>query len=513
MFLLPLQVIDRHVCPEPEATVTFSNIDTLIPAGARHLVVIVNAATSAAIPGTPVLMRINGDAFVNYHSQELYGIDATDSAARPPPLTSVTHSLIPGPPYANAFGGGVMVIPHAFNTSGHKIAISPNGAGEYVVHLSLGRWANVAAITSILLFPDAGNFVPGSIITLAVIDEQYLVEEITDPGADFSPTWDNIPQGEGDLVVIGYPRSDLAAVEDEVLHTINDDGVAGNYPGQELTGRAAVTGAASPVNQEIGMVSGDNATPNVFGALVAIYSQFTKSQQPHYLSLSGYHETSGPTSEVRLMSGRRANIEPINKLALTPNGGTDFKAGSLFSLYRVPKRLIDRQELTVDTATITFANIPDYFEALQLHAYARTDRADVSDTVYVALNTDVVDANYDAQHVSGTGAVVTAVRFAAARWLYQIPGNNEGVGEYGGGTCIIPAYARTDGHKHLLVLTGRMENNVVLQSTRWESLNAINRIDLTPGTGPNFLSGSVFELEGVLRKEGLPTDAGMTFGV
>jgi len=196
------------------------------------------------------------------------------------------------------------------------------GSSENTVEVVAGRWAQAAAITSVTLIEGVGDeYVVGSEFLLGVVDERYLVEEIEDAAADFAVAFNSIPQGEGDLVLVGYPRSDVAAVEDEVLHKFNGDDTAANYPSQELTGIGAATGAASPVNQEIGMISGDNATALVFGALLASYSQYAKQNQPHYLSLSGYHENTGATGHVRVMSGRRDNVEPISRLGLTPNAG------------------------------------------------------------------------------------------------------------------------------------------------------------------------------------------------
>ncbi|KKN56498.1 hypothetical protein LCGC14_0571900, partial [marine sediment metagenome] len=37
------------------------------------------------------------------------------------------------------------------------------------------------------------------------------------------PTFDNIPQGEGDLVIVGHARSNRAAVTDDFLHVLNDE--------------------------------------------------------------------------------------------------------------------------------------------------------------------------------------------------------------------------------------------------------------------------------------------------
>lgn len=526
MLNLPIKILQTQQIETAQATVTFANIDTLVAQWdaakhitSRHLVLIINAASADAVAKRAVEIQLNGDAGANYNHQWLSGEAGVVDADRQDSVNALFELVgtdypfaIPGTTYANAFGGGLIVFPHAFNTANHKVALSLAGAVEDYINGVVGRWASIAAITSLVLSPDTGNFAAGSTFHLGVIDERYLVEEVL-LAAPGTVTFDNIPQGEGDLVVIGYARSDRAAVEDEVLHAINDDTVVGNYPAQELLGRAAVASAASPINGEIAMASGANATALSFGALVAIYSQYIKDNQPHFLSLSGYHENTGPTGEVRLMSGRRSNIEPINKLVYQPNAGTNFAIGSLSGLYRVPKRIIERVELAVDTATITFANIPQNFEALILHVYTRSSRALILDDTEITINGDAVAANYNRQLLQGAGVAAVAARNLGNRQWMDLVGDTEGAGEFNGGSMLFPAYAETDRHKHNLAFSGRVENNLIIWSCRWLNTAAITSIALNLAVGPNFLAGSVFELEGILRKEGLPPDEGMLWGV
>ncbi len=519
MFNLPIKILEKQELTAEAESVTFSNIDTLVAAWdtlagvtSRHLVLIINARSIDVSDYITNFLRFNGDSGMNYLYQRLSGVDAADSAGRVDGANAINLPPIPGDNTDPAMAGSMVLIPHAFNTTNHKAVLALGGAVESAIEAVAARWASVAAITSATVFEGVGDdFAVGSTFLIGVVDERYLLEEIEDSGSDFSPTFDDIPQLEGDLVVVGYARSDQAAVEDEVIHAINDDSVAGNYPAQELTGIGGATAAAQP-NQECAMVSGDNATANVFGALVATYSQYIKRNQPHFLSASGYHETSGPTAQVRVMSGRRSNTEPMNKLAFNPNAGTDFKAGSLFSLYLVPKRLIGRVELQEDTATITFSDIPQDFEALVLNIYTRSDQVGLTDDVLVEFNGDAVAANYDWQRLYGQVAAVIASRNAASQRLVPISGSTEGAGEFAGGLVTIPGYSKADRYKHILSLSGRNENIVFLRSARWEDTSAITQIILTPEAGTNFVPGSVFELWGILPREGLPASSGMKFG-
>lgn len=516
MLNLPIKILRTIQLETPQATVTFANIDTLVAqwdavakVTSRHLVLIVNGRSPDAVDTRVIEILFNADAGNNGYFQDMYGIAAAPGAARGGPVNEIGVGFIPGTNYANAWGGTLILIPHAFNTTNHKAGLALDGGAEHIVDARAFRWAQAAAITTVRFGLDNGNYAAGSTFHLGVIDERYLVEEVSLAAVGII-TFDNIPQGEGDLAVIGYAREDtLFAVEDEVIHLINDDAVAGNYPAQELIARGAVVTSASPVNQEIAIISSANATANAFGALAVLYSQYTKGNHPHFVSLSGYHESTGATSEVRVMSGRRDNAEPINKLVFEPDTGTSFSPGSLFSLYRVPKRIIQRQELTAPAATITFANIPQNFEALLLHVYTKTDRAAGSDPVVITINADAVAANYNNQQLYGFGAAPTSVRNIADRNWILISGTGP-AGEYDGGVLLFPGYAETDRHKHALGLYGNSDNTAFIQSARWLSNAAITSIAITPMNGPNFVAGTIVELEGILRKEGLPPSEGMS---
>ncbi len=526
MLNLPIKILRTIEIEAARATIEFDDIaervaqwDAVARVTSRHLVLIVNAASEDAVAKRAVEITINADAGATYNHQTLTGENAVDDADRQDGINALFEYpggtdypfAIPGTTYANAFGGGTILIPHAFNTTNHKVALALGGAVEDYVSTVVGRWASVAAITSLILSPDTGNFVAGSTVSLGVIDERYLVEEIDLSGGAGQAIFDNIPQGEGNLCLIGYPRSDRAANAETIVLYINDDLVGANYQQQFTAGIAGATSAGNGnANLLVSVVTGDTATALVFGAIVMVISQYIKQNQPHILITAGFHESSGPRGNISLHSLRRDNIEPINKIRLQTNIGTEWVEGSLFSLYRVPKRIIERVIVPAGgQATITFANIPQNFEDLILHVYARSSRAAVNDAITFVLNGDAVAANYDAQNLSGTGAGVAASRDAASPYWVSVPGDTEGVGEFGGGSVLFPGYAKTDRHKHVIVHYGRDENDVYIISGRWENLNAITSIVLSLFTGPNFLAGTVVELEGILRREGLPPSEGM----
>jgi hypothetical protein len=515
MLNLPIKILATQQIETASETITFTGINTLVAqwdaiakVTSRHLVLIINAKSVDGGNSITNFLRFNADAGMNYSYQRLSGADNVDSAGRVDGANAINLPPIPGNA-ANLFGGSTVLIPHAFNTTNHKAVLAIGGGVEWDVEAVAGRWASVAAITSVTVFEGVGDdLMVGSTVHLGVVDERYLVEEWISAGVG-TAIFDNIPQGEGDLVVVGYARSSQAANEDEVLHYINDDAAA--HPAYEMLGRGAAR-TAGAANGEIAMIPGQTAGINIFGALAINYSQYIKENQPHFVSVSGYH--SGiPLGEIRLMSGRRDNIEPINKIELDPTLGVNFFTGSLLSLYRVPKRLIERQVLTAAQAVITLDNIPQNFEAIQLTVYAQTDRGAASDPVRFTINADAVAANYNKQELYGFAGAVTALRTAGDRdWMLVTAVGVAGAaaGEFGGGVLICPGYAETDRHKHAIGLFGSAETSIFIQSSRWLNTDAITSIAITPVNGPNFVAGTIVELEGILRKEGLPPSEGMS---
>ena len=508
--ILPVRLLEEQELAIDTASITFSDIDVLVSrwdtmAGvtSRHLVIIVNAASPDAVAKRAVEIQINGDAGANYNHQTLTGEAAVaDADIRTgvnalfeyPGGTDYPFS-IPGTTYANAFGGGTILFPHAFNIANHKVALAFGGVVEDYVSTVVGRWASINAITSLVLVPDTGNFATGSSFILGVVDERYLVEEDNLVG-DGTITFAAIPGTGDDLVVIGYARSDRAARDDRINHEINDD-VGANYDRQYLVGSGSSVEAAQGADQRIGFTVADTGTVNAFGAFLVSYSQYAEvANDPHYLSLAGYHESISSIASMFIFSGRRNNVAAITKLEYYPELGTNFKAGTLFSLYRVPRFTIDRQELAAPAATITFTNIPQGYEALQLLVYARSDLAALNENIEITINADAVAANYDFQELTGTGVVVAAARNPASQVVMVIPAATEGANEFGGGITTLTQYARTDGHKPWITLSGTNENQVIIRSSRRESNNAITRIDLDLAGANNFIAGSVFELVG-----------------
>jgi hypothetical protein len=500
--LPPIRTIARTELAAAASTITFSGIDTLIaalPFTARHLVVTINARSTRSSTVDAPIIRLNGDTGNNYNYQLLRGDSTTASASR---TSGANLWSIPNVPAASAaegvFGGGTLVIPHAFNTANHKVALSIGGPAEASLDVLSCRWASTAAITSILIDQANGpNWLEGSVFELAVVDEDYVVEEQV-LAADGTFTFSNLDDlvQEGDLVAVGYLRTDRAQEDDSLEFSINSDTTGTNYARQLLDGGDSSASAAAATDRIIGTAVGNNASANMFGPLIASYSAFGKgANDVQYVSLSGQQNQTN--SRVRGLIGRRNNIEAVTSILFNPVTGTNFKSGSMMSLYHVPKRLVGYAELESDTASVTFSDIPQGFEDLRLTCFTRTDRVDTNDEVVISFNGDTTSANYDRQYLSGSATTLSVNRSAANKSISQIPAANTGANEFGSSATLIPQYAKTDRHKHLLTLFGRDDSVMGITSMRWENTAAITSIVLDQAVGPNFKAGSIFMLEAI----------------
>ena len=512
--LPPIHVLEKQtVGAGGVASVTFNTIaaqiaiwDAFIQKTSRHLCILAYAASESAVDSRNLYVNFNGDAGNNYNDLYILGLNAAPSAAITTGATSAQVLNIPGTNYANAFGGGFILIPHAFNALNHKSMVALGGSAESNVGAYTNRWASNNAITSILLEPGVGDFVENSVFYLCVVDERAVIEEQLLTG-DGTVTFSNIPQGDGNLIAIGYPRVDTAAASDTMSIELNADTTATNYFEQALNGIGVATGATSTNDNIISnCCPGANATANAFGAFIATIYQYAKGvNDPVILSLGGFHETVGPTGVVDNRSGRRNNVEAVTAIKFLPTtGGKKFKAGTLISLYYLPspREIIERKEFVALELSKTFrcGDFDNDFEALVYHVYARTAKLGVSDNIHASFNDDTTVANYDRQYLQGAFAVVSAARSAANREWLEIVGDSEGVNEFGCGSLLLLNYANNYGHKHGLGISGRTENLIFLTSGRWENTDPITKITLTSttGLGQNFVAGTFMEETGVV---------------
>ena len=161
-----------------------------------------------------------------------------------------------------------------------------------------------------------------------------------------------------------------------------------------------------------------------------------------------------------------------------------------------------------NVATVTFSSIPQYYRHLQIVGIARTDKADVSDTLALRFNTDTGN-NYDylASRETHNATLSTTESFANNHILIgYVSAATAVAGKVGTFTIEIPHYRGATFHKQVqaygsLIHTLTTGNIINWQNLGgWRSAAAITQIDILTsslgGAGADFDNGSVFTLYG-----------------
>ena len=135
------------------SSVTFSNI----PQGYGDLVLVI-AGTSAT--SSDMQVRLNGDTGSNYHSVFMYGAGSGSGVSGSGTSTFWGIGLI----NSNQTDAIIQIMDYSA-TDKHKAAINRENNSSYVFGQAL-RWANTAAVNSILIQKASGTFDIGSTFSL-----------------------------------------------------------------------------------------------------------------------------------------------------------------------------------------------------------------------------------------------------------------------------------------------------------------------------------------------------------
>jgi hypothetical protein len=145
------------------ATVTFSSI----PQTYTDLVIVQQGRCSHADTNINTYYQFNGDTGSNYSVTRLQGNGSTAVSNRG---SSQTVGYITYVPANNAtageFSANIINIMNYSNATTYKTSISRSAVAGSIVASFVGLWRNTAAITSIVLGCDAGNWKSGSTFTL-----------------------------------------------------------------------------------------------------------------------------------------------------------------------------------------------------------------------------------------------------------------------------------------------------------------------------------------------------------
>jgi hypothetical protein len=147
----------------PQANIEF----TSIPSVYTDLKVLVSGRSSTTTTGIDAIFNGSTSSYTN---KRLYatgsGSPTSDSAA----TSYISNTMINDSSYtANVFGNGEIYIPNYTSSNFKSVSVdgvSENNATTALAMMTAGLWSNTAAITSILLRPNSGNFATNTTATL-----------------------------------------------------------------------------------------------------------------------------------------------------------------------------------------------------------------------------------------------------------------------------------------------------------------------------------------------------------
>jgi hypothetical protein len=158
--------------------------------------------------------------------------------------------------------------------------------------------------------------------------------------------------------------------------------------------------------------------------------------------------------------------------------------------------------LSTNTASVTFSDIPQNYEHLQLRVMARANVLVSVRNITLQINSDTTN-NYYRHYVVGTGASAVAGSDAGTvMFLGNATGTDYSSSAFGVSIYDILDYSNTNKYKTVRCIYGQ-ENNTNGQaafgSGLWKSTNAINSITFTTEGNYSFMQYSHFALYGIKR--------------
>jgi hypothetical protein len=170
-----LTKVDEAILSAPVASVTFPFAVSAIPTTGRNLWLVYYARGDTAAVNVNLMVQLNADTGTNYDYETVFGSGAGLTAAETLGATSLQVAIISAASATtNYFGSGKMEFINFIGATGYKTIntyggwseSNASGAGARISQ-SFGKWRTVgAALTSIKVFPSAGNLIAGSTFSL-----------------------------------------------------------------------------------------------------------------------------------------------------------------------------------------------------------------------------------------------------------------------------------------------------------------------------------------------------------
>jgi hypothetical protein len=153
------------------------------------------------------------------------------------------------------------------------------------------------------------------------------------------------------------------------------------------------------------------------------------------------------------------------------------------------------------SSSITFSSIPSTYGHLQIRYLARTNRADITDSVKMNFNSDTGN-NYSWHYLRGNGSIATAGASTSSSYILSgtLVASTGGSNMFGGGVIDILDYSNTNKNTTARILSGEDRNGagfLYFLSGLWMNTNAITSIVLAPESGTLWTQYSHFALYGI----------------
>jgi hypothetical protein len=150
-------IISTQTLTSNVASVTFSSIVQTYTD-----LILVSSQKKSASNGGYIALRYNSDTANNYSATYFYGDGSATASGR---NTSDTVARVGNGSTAN-FESTITSIQNYANTTTYKTSLSRTNVTSIYVVTYCSSWRSTAAITSINILPDSGDFVSGSTFSL-----------------------------------------------------------------------------------------------------------------------------------------------------------------------------------------------------------------------------------------------------------------------------------------------------------------------------------------------------------
>ena len=169
-------------------------------------------------------------------------------------------------------------------------------------------------------------------------------------------------------------------------------------------------------------------------------------------------------------------------------------------------RLIAKNVLGSDTASVAFSDIPGTYTDLLLVVSARSSRAsNTYEEMRIRLNGTSSDSNFTNRYLTGNGSTAASGTITTYGYAGDLPASSVTANTFGTTEIYFPNYAGSANKS--FSLTTVQENNsatagnayIDISAGLWSSIAAITQIYLFCANSTNFVTGSSFFLYGITK--------------